>query len=86
MCMMLNPCYKGLGLVIQFVNKEITLQIANECDHQVLFPLLIFAYNFLNPNDVGVKVPNFTSQSIETTNICDFMETNEEMASSMAKK
>jgi hypothetical protein len=47
MCMMLNPCYKGLGLVIQFVSKEITLKIANECDHQILLPLLIFAYNFL---------------------------------------
>jgi len=83
---MLNPCYKGLRLVIQFVSKEITLQIGNECGHQKLLPLLIFAYNFLNPNDVGVRAPNSTSQSIETTNLCDFMETNEEMASSMVKK
>jgi len=86
MCMMLNPFYKGLELVIQFVSKEITLQIADECDHQILLPFLIFAYNFLNPNDVGVKAPNSTSQSIKTTNLCDFMETNEEMASPMVKK
>jgi hypothetical protein len=30
---MLDPCSKGLGLVIQFVGKEKTSQIANEYDH-----------------------------------------------------
>jgi hypothetical protein len=83
---MLNPCYKGLGLVIQFVSKEITLQIVDECDHQVLFLLFIFAYNFFNPNGVGVRTPNSISQSIETTNLCDFIEIDDDMASSMVKK
>jgi hypothetical protein len=30
LCMMLNPHYKGLGLVIQFVGKERALQITSE--------------------------------------------------------
>jgi hypothetical protein len=38
---MLNPYYKGLGLIIQFVGKKIVLQIASEYDHQFLLPLLI---------------------------------------------
>jgi hypothetical protein len=30
--MMLDLCYKGLGLIIQFVGKHKTLQITNEHD------------------------------------------------------
>jgi hypothetical protein len=33
LCMMLDPHYKDLGLVIQFVGKERALQIVNEYDH-----------------------------------------------------
>jgi len=33
----IKPCYKGLKLVIQFVNMEKTLQIVNEYDEQALF-------------------------------------------------
>jgi hypothetical protein len=33
LCMILNPCYKGVGLIIQFVGKEKTLQIVSEYDH-----------------------------------------------------
>jgi hypothetical protein len=36
LCMMLNPCYKGLGLVIQFVGKERALQIGSKYYHHVL--------------------------------------------------
>ncbi len=84
--MMLNPCYNGLGLVIQFVGKERTLQIASECDHQFLLPLLIYAYNFFNPSDTGFGASSFTSYSVEFTNLCDLMEINEEMASLVVKE
>jgi len=32
LCMILNPLYKGLGLVIKFVGKERALQIVSEYD------------------------------------------------------
>jgi hypothetical protein len=32
LCMILNPYYKDLGLVIKFVDKERALQIVNEYD------------------------------------------------------
>ncbi len=71
LCMMLDPHYKGLGLVIQFVGKEKTLQITSEYGCQVLLPLFIFAYNFLNPNDAGVGASNFTCCSAKPTSLCD---------------
>jgi hypothetical protein len=37
--MMLDPRFKGLGLVIQYVGKEKALHIVGEYDCQVLFPL-----------------------------------------------
>ncbi len=61
LAILLNPCYKGLKLVIQFVNKEKTLQIANEYDEQALFSLIVFACNFVNPYDACAKVPSSTS-------------------------
>jgi hypothetical protein len=48
LAMMLNPCFKGLGLVIQYVGKERTLHIVGEYDCQVLFPFIICAYKYLN--------------------------------------
>ncbi len=71
LCMMLDPHYKGLGLVVQFVGKERTLQITSEYGCQVLFPLLIFAYNFLNPSDAGIGVSNFTCSSAKPMSLCD---------------
>ncbi len=79
--MMLNLCYKTLGFVIQFIGKEKALQIVGEYDRQVLLPLLVFAYNFLNPSDVGAKARSFTSQNIETISLYDLMEIDEEMKS-----
>ncbi len=32
LAMMLHPCFKGLGLVIQYVGKERTLHIVGEYD------------------------------------------------------
>jgi len=51
-----------------------------------LLPLLVFAYNFLNPSDVGVGAFGFTSYIAKPTSIYDLMKTNEEMASSMMKE
>jgi len=47
--MMLAPCYKGLGLVIQYVGKDKTMQIICEYDKYVLFPFLVHAYKNFNP-------------------------------------
>jgi len=44
--MILNPSYKGLGLVIKFVGKERASQIVNEYDHKVLFPFLFLHTSF----------------------------------------
>jgi hypothetical protein len=71
LCMMLDPHYKGLGLVIQFVGKERTLQITSGYGCQVLLPLLIFAHNFFNPSDVGIKASSFTCCSVKPISLCD---------------
>jgi hypothetical protein len=34
LAMMLNPCYKSLGFVIQYVDKERVLHIVDEYDKQ----------------------------------------------------
>jgi hypothetical protein len=61
LAILLNPCYKGLKLVLQFVNKEKTLRIANEYDEEALFLLIVFACNFVNPYDACARVPSSTS-------------------------
>jgi hypothetical protein len=86
LAMMLDLRFKGLRLIIQYVDKERTLHIASECDHQVLFPLLICAYKYLNPSDVNVGVPNFASQNIEPISLYDLIKIDEEMALSVVKK
>ncbi len=62
------------------------MQIASEHNCQVLFPLLVFAYNFLNPSDVGVGAFGFTSYIAKPTSIYDLMKTNEKMALSLVKE
>ncbi len=59
------------------------MYIVGEYDHQVLLPLLVFAYNFLNSSDVSAKVPSFRSQNTETITLYDLMEIDEQMKSSM---
>ncbi len=87
LAMMLDPHYKGLGFVIKYIGKEITLQIVDEYDHQVLFPFLVCAYYFLNLNDVSAGIPSCsTSHNTESTTLYDFMETSEEMASLIVKE
>ncbi len=78
--MMLDPHYKGLGLVIQNVGKERALQIANEYDRAILFPLFVCAYKFLKPTNVSERVSNFASESSQSTSFYDFMEIDEDMA------
>jgi len=75
-----------LGLVIQFVGKERPLQTSCEYDCQILFPLLVVAYNFINPNDVGAQVPSFAFQSTKTTSLYDLIEINQGMTTLMVKK
>jgi len=65
--MMLDPRYKGLGLVIQNVGKGRAFQIASEYDRAILFLLLVCAYKFLNPINVSERVPNFASESSQST-------------------
>jgi hypothetical protein len=65
LCMMLDRCYKRLGLIIQFVSKEKALQIASEYDHHVLLPLLVSTYNFL-PSDVSVGGSSSTFYSVKS--------------------
>ncbi len=84
--MMLNAIYKGLWLVIQYVDKERAFQIADEYKKQMLFPFLCLCIKVLNSIKVNEKAPNFTSQTIEFTSLYDLMETNVNMTSSVMKK
>jgi hypothetical protein len=84
--MMLDPHYKGLGLVIQNVGKERALKIANEYDRAILFPLFVCAYKFLNPTNVSERVHNFASESSQSTSFYDLMEIDKDMALSMVKE
>jgi hypothetical protein len=52
---MLDPCFKGLGLIIQYVGKERTLQVVGDYNTQVLFPLLVCAYKVLYPTNASEK-------------------------------
>ncbi len=82
LCMMLDPCYKSLGLTIQIFGKERTWQTTGEYDHWVLLSLHVSTYNFFNPNDVGSKILNSTSHIIEITSLLyNLMKIDEEMAS-----
>jgi hypothetical protein len=46
--MMLNSCFKGLRLVIQYVGKAKTHFIVGEYDRYVIFPLLVHVCKVLN--------------------------------------
>ncbi len=47
---MLDPHFKGLGPVIQYVGKEKAHLIIGENDRYVLFLLLVHVYKVLNPS------------------------------------
>jgi hypothetical protein len=46
--MILDPCFKGLGLVVQYVEKEKVHLIIGEYDMYDLFPLLVHTCMVLN--------------------------------------
>jgi hypothetical protein len=80
--MMLNAIYKGLWLVIQYVDKErglfkLQVNIRNKCR--------LCIQVFKNTIKVNEKAPNFTSQTIEFTSLYDLMETNVNMTPSVMK-
>jgi len=68
------------------VGKERALQIIDEYDHHVLFPFLDSTYTFLNPCDANVGALNYASHNIQSTSLYDFIESNEEMATSLMKE
>jgi hypothetical protein len=86
LAMMLDSDFKRLGLFIQYVGKEITLQITSEYDWHVLIPLLVHVFKFLNPSVANERTFNVTLKSIEATLLYDIMEAKKEMALSMVKK
>ncbi len=84
---MLDPWYKGLGLVIDYVGKEQAFQIVRKYDKEVLFPLLVCAYKVLNLNDTCERTfGGFTSQNFQTISLYDCMDTDEDMALSIVKE
>jgi len=87
LALMLDPQYKGLGLVIDYVGKEQALQTKGEYEKQVLFPLLVCAYMVLNPSDTCERTfGSFTSQNSQTTSLYDCMDTDEDMFLSIVKE
>lgn len=54
--------------------KELYIYVVGEYAIHVLFPFLVCASKFLNPNEVGAKNLNFASQSFLNINLYDFME------------
>jgi hypothetical protein len=51
-----------------------------------LFPILVFAHIFFNPNYASVKAISFTSQKTNTTNLYDLMEIDDEMSTRLVMK
>jgi hypothetical protein len=81
---MLDPCFEGLGLVIQYVGKEKTLEIAGDYNIQVLFPLLVCAYKVLNPTNTSERnMVGSASQSSQCSFLYDVMDMDEDMAFSI---
>ncbi len=73
LAMMLDPHYKGLGVVMQFVGKENILHVLHvNMTHTWIVKMngyclcSWFVYiSFWTPNDVGEKIHIFTLQSIQ---------------------
>jgi hypothetical protein len=87
LALMLNPRYKGLGLVINYNGKEWALRIVGKYDKEVLFLLLICAYNILNPSDTCERaLGSSTSQNSQTISLYDCMDMDEDMALSIVKE
>jgi hypothetical protein len=59
--------------------KERYIYVVGQYAIHVLFPFLVCASKFLNPNEVGVKKFNFAWQSFLNINLYDFMEIDKKM-------
>jgi hypothetical protein len=87
LALMLDPHFKRLGLVIQYVGKERTLEVVGDYDIQLLFPLLVCAYKVLNPINASERnMGGSTSQSSQCSSLYDVMDTNEDMALLVVKE
>jgi len=51
-----------------------------------VFPILFYAYKFLNPIEISERTPRFESQINEFKNLYDFMEINEDMGLLIVKE
>jgi hypothetical protein len=80
--MMLEPCYKGLRLVIQYVGKNKTMQIIREYDRYVLFPFLVHAYKNFNLIVTIEVVPSVVNIE-KVTSLYDFMEIDDGSVNSL---
>jgi hypothetical protein len=47
--LMLDPKFKSLHLVYYFVSQEEGVNIANEYDRRILYPMLLKCYHHLHP-------------------------------------
>jgi hypothetical protein len=86
LALMLDPHYKRLGVVIQYVSKNRVLQIVGEYDKLVLLPLLVCAYKFFNLVDASERVHSVAFGSSQFTSLYDFMDINDDLTLSMVKE
>ncbi len=76
---MLDPQYKGLGLVVWYVGKQMALHIVGEYDIKVLFPFLC-AYKILNLINANERsLDSFTSHNSQITSLYDVMKNDNDM-------
>jgi hypothetical protein len=75
LAMMLDPRFKGLGLVIQYVGKDKALQVASDYDTQVLFLFLVCAYKVLNPTNASER----NASGSQCSSLYDVMDMDEDM-------
>jgi len=70
LALMLDPHYKGLGLVIRYVGKQRVFHVIDKYDKEVLFLLFLCAYKILNLNNANEKGPcSSTSQIFQSTSL-----------------
>jgi hypothetical protein len=84
LALMLDPCFKEWGLVIQYVGKERVFQVANDYDIQVLSPLLVCAYKVLNPTNASEQ--NASGSISQCSSLYVVMDIDEDMALSIVKE
>jgi hypothetical protein len=48
-CLMLDPRFKGLEVIVDYVGCEVAKQVVDEYDHKILVPLLTKAAQILSP-------------------------------------